>query len=85
MIASIPLAKRRWVRMTAKSTLFGRKTFSSWLIESVGSVPLKRAKDYDNKKVDNSEVMHGLLDALSKQGDMICLFPGKFAHIQVAD
>jgi glycerol-3-phosphate O-acyltransferase/dihydroxyacetone phosphate acyltransferase len=62
--------------MTAKSTLFGRKTFSSWLIENVGSVPIKRAKDYDGQKVDNSQVMGTLLDALDKQGDMVCFFPG---------
>lgn len=80
MITSIPLKKRRWVRMTAKSTLFGRKTFSSWLIESVGTVPLKRAKDYDGQKVDNSQVMHGLMDALDKQGDMVCLFPEGISH-----
>lgn len=72
---TIPLAKRKWVRMTAKSMLFGKKTFSSWLIESVGSVPVKRAKDYDGKKVDNSEALESLMQAL-EGGDMVSFFPG---------
>jgi glycerol-3-phosphate O-acyltransferase/dihydroxyacetone phosphate acyltransferase len=65
------------LRLTAKSTQFGRKTFTSWLIESAGTVPIKRRKDYiqgsiDN--VDNSEVMGKLMEAL-EMGDAICLFP----------
>jgi hypothetical protein len=53
------------LRLTAKSTQFGRKTFTSWLIESAGTVPIKRRKDYiqgsiDN--VDNSEVMGKLME-----------------------
>lgn len=80
MMASIPLSKRKWLRMTAKDTLFGRKTFSSWLIESVGTVPVKRAKDYDGKRVDNTQVFSKLMDAIDKQGDMVCLFPGEPAR-----
>jgi glycerol-3-phosphate O-acyltransferase/dihydroxyacetone phosphate acyltransferase len=66
--------------MTAKDTLFGKKTFSSWLIESVGTVPVKRAKDYEGKRVDNTHVFARLMDAIDKQGDMVCLFPGEHDH-----
>jgi glycerol-3-phosphate O-acyltransferase/dihydroxyacetone phosphate acyltransferase len=56
------------LRLTAKSTQFGRKTFTSWLIEAVGTVPIKRRKDYiegsiDN--VDNSDVMEKLMEVRS--------------------
>ena len=62
------------LRLTAKATQFGRGTFTSWLIESAGTVPLKRAKDYPDGKVDNSEVMLKLMEAL-EAGDAVCLFP----------
>lgn len=71
--------------MTAKSTLFGLKTFSSWLIESVGAVPIQRAKDLQKgvngspKRVDNSAVFEQLMVALEKNGDMVCMFPGEVA------
>ena len=48
--------------MTAKSTQFGKKTFTSWLIESAGTVPIKRRKDYGDREVDNSEVMQHLME-----------------------
>ena len=53
------------LRLTAKSTQFGRKTFTSWLIESAGTVPLKRRKDYEKGSiddVDNSNVMEKLME-----------------------
>lgn len=50
------------VRLTAKSTQFSRKTFTSWLIESVGTVPIKRRKDYPEGDVNNSEVMEKLVE-----------------------
>jgi 1-acyl-sn-glycerol-3-phosphate acyltransferase len=53
------------LRLTAKSTQFGRKTFTSWLIESAGTVPLKRRKDYEKGSIndtDNSEVMDKLME-----------------------
>lgn len=34
------------LRLTAKATQFGHRTFTSWLIESAGTVPIKRRKDY---------------------------------------
>lgn len=63
--------------MTAKSTLFGLRTFSSWLIESVGTLPVKRPWDTPGKKVDNSAVFETLMQALEKNGDMVCMFPGE--------
>lgn len=50
------------LRLTAKSTQFGRKTFTSWLIESAGTVPIKRRNDYAGQEVDNSEVMETLVE-----------------------
>ncbi|KAL1741387.1 hypothetical protein HDZ31DRAFT_45543 [Schizophyllum fasciatum] len=67
-------SRRKMLRLTAKATQFGRGTFTSWLIESAGTVPLKRAKDYPDGKVDNSEVMLKLMEAL-EAGDAVCLFP----------
>lgn len=49
------------LRMTAKSTVFGRRTFSSWLIESTGTVPIKRRTDHPDGTADNTEVMEGLM------------------------
>ncbi|KAK7035454.1 hypothetical protein VNI00_011747 [Paramarasmius palmivorus] len=62
------------LRLTAKSTQFGKKTFTSWLIESAGTVPIQRRKDYEDKAVDNTEVMLHLMKAL-ETGDAVCLFP----------
>jgi hypothetical protein len=50
------------LRLTAKSTQFGRGTFTSWLIESAGTLPIKRRKDFGNENVDNSVVMARLID-----------------------
>ncbi|RPD59758.1 hypothetical protein L226DRAFT_480684 [Lentinus tigrinus ALCF2SS1-7] len=74
LVTSIPWRKRNLLRLTAKSTQFGKKTFTSWLIESAGTVPLKRRKDYGDGEVDNSEVMQHLMEAL-ELGDAVCLFP----------
>jgi glycerol-3-phosphate O-acyltransferase/dihydroxyacetone phosphate acyltransferase len=53
------------LRLTAKATQFGRRTFTSWLIESAGTVPLKRRKDYaDPEGVDNTEVMGKLMEVM---------------------
>ena len=50
------------LRLTAKSTQFGHRTFTSWLIESAGTVPIKRRKDFNDESVDNSEVMEKLME-----------------------
>jgi glycerol-3-phosphate O-acyltransferase/dihydroxyacetone phosphate acyltransferase len=50
------------LRLTAKATQFGRRTFTSWLIESAGTVPIKRRKDYaDGSEADNTDVMEKLM------------------------
>ena len=46
--------------MTAKATQFGRGTFTSWLIEAAGTVPLKRRKDSPGVDIDNTEVLEEL-------------------------
>ncbi|KAF8586687.1 hypothetical protein K439DRAFT_1340225 [Ramaria rubella] len=64
-----------YLRMTAKATQFGKGTFSSWLIESSGALPLKRRMDYnDPSEIDNSDVMNTLYEAL-EEGYAVCLFP----------
>ncbi|KAG6866735.1 hypothetical protein C0991_011394 [Blastosporella zonata] len=62
------------LRLTAKATQFGHKTFTSWLIESAGTVPIKRRKDSQDGSIDNSEAMLKLVEAL-EMGDAVCLFP----------
>ncbi|OSC97413.1 hypothetical protein PYCCODRAFT_1454906 [Trametes coccinea BRFM310] len=74
LVTSIPSKKRNMLRLTAKSTQFGRKTFTSWLIESAGTVPIKRRRDFENNAVDNSNAMQYLMEAL-ELGDAVCLFP----------
>ena len=65
--------------MTAKATQFGKPTFTSWLIEAAGTVPLKRRKDTPDGEVDNSEVLEKLKEVL-EQGDAVCLFPEGFSR-----
>uniref|UniRef100_A0A8H8CP79 Phospholipid/glycerol acyltransferase domain-containing protein n=1 Tax=Psilocybe cubensis TaxID=181762 RepID=A0A8H8CP79_PSICU len=74
LVTSIPTWKRNMLRLTAKATQFGRPTFTSWLIESAGTVPLQRKKDSPDGTVDNSQVMANLMMAL-ENGDAVCLFP----------
>ena len=61
--------KRNMLRLTAKSTQFGRRTFTSWLIESAGTVPIKRKKDYPDGQVDNSNVMEKLIEVCFSSSD----------------
>jgi len=49
------------LRLTAKATQFGHRTFTSWLIESAGTIPLKRRKDYAEGDADNTEAVEKLL------------------------
>lgn len=51
--------------MTAKATQFGRKNFTSWLIESAGTVPLMRRKDAPDGTVDNSHAMKYLVEVMA--------------------
>lgn len=55
------------LRLTAKATQFGHKTFTSWLIESAGTVPIQRRKDNPDGTVDNSQVMLKLMEVSTKQ------------------
>ena len=56
---------RNMLRLTAKSTQFGHRTFTSWLIESAGTVPIKRRKDFtDESAADNTQVMEKLLEVI---------------------
>jgi len=57
--------------LTAKDTQFHRGTFSSFLIENAGTLPIKRPKDHNGQKVDNSIVFEQLIKALEEKGDMI--------------
>lgn len=68
------------LRLTAKSTQFGRKTFTSWLIESAGTVPIKRRKDFAEGDVDNSEVMEKLIQVKLCHVSLGC----HAAHLNVA-
>ena len=45
------------LHLTAKSTQFGKKTFTSWLIEAAGTVPIQRRKDLVEGMVDNDMAM----------------------------
>lgn len=50
------------LRLTAKATQFGHRTFTSWLIESAGTVPIKRRKDSADGKADNRDAMLKLME-----------------------
>ncbi|KIM28150.1 hypothetical protein M408DRAFT_16358 [Serendipita vermifera MAFF 305830] len=73
LIASVPRKRRSLLRMTAKDTQFGKKTFTSWLIESVGTVPIKRQREHGDD-TDNTVAMENLVKSLGA-GDCVCLFP----------
>jgi glycerol-3-phosphate O-acyltransferase/dihydroxyacetone phosphate acyltransferase len=45
------------LHLTAKSTQFGKKTFTSWLIEAAGTVPIQRRKDFVEGMVNNDMAM----------------------------
>ncbi|KAJ7647106.1 hypothetical protein FB45DRAFT_998368 [Roridomyces roridus] len=75
LVTAIPPVDRNMLRLTAKATQFGQRSFTSWLIEAAGTVPVKRRKDYaDGITVDNTDVMEKLMEAL-ELGDAVCLFP----------
>jgi glycerol-3-phosphate O-acyltransferase/dihydroxyacetone phosphate acyltransferase len=45
------------LHLTAKSTQFGKKTLTSWLIESAGTVPIQRRKDFAEGVANNDASM----------------------------
>ena len=62
-LTNAPSKRRSLLRLTAKATQFGKRTFTSWLIESAGTVPIKRRSDYsEDAQVDNTEIMSHLMD-----------------------
>ncbi|KAF5393517.1 hypothetical protein D9757_000786 [Collybiopsis confluens] len=73
LVTSIPSNRRNMLRLTAKSTQFGKKTFTSWLVESAGTVPIHRRKDFEGP-VDNTQAMASLIQAL-EAGDAVMMFP----------
>ncbi|RPD59125.1 hypothetical protein L227DRAFT_601486 [Lentinus tigrinus ALCF2SS1-6] len=70
----IPSERREFIRPVAKSTLWGKRNFGSWLVENTGAVPIKQRRDFDNAPVDNTESMGKIIEAL-ELGDMILMFP----------
>jgi hypothetical protein len=60
------IQRRNLLRLTAKSTQFGKKTFTSWLIESAGTLPLQRRKDTVDGQADNSNVIRHLLEVIMR-------------------
>jgi glycerol-3-phosphate O-acyltransferase/dihydroxyacetone phosphate acyltransferase len=45
------------LHLTAKSTQFGKKTFTSWLVEAAGTVPIQRRKDFVEGVANNGAAM----------------------------
>lgn len=45
------------LHLTAKSTQFGKKTFTSWLVEAAGTVPIQRRKDFVEGVANNDASM----------------------------
>ncbi|TFK23664.1 acyltransferase-domain-containing protein [Coprinopsis marcescibilis] len=74
LITSVPPQKRNMLRMTAKASIFGQRNFTSWLIESTGTVPIQRRKDNADGTADNTQVMLKLMEAV-EMGDAVCMFP----------
>lgn len=76
---------RNMLRLTAKSTQFGKRSFQSWLIESAGTVPIQRRKDSAHGVIDNTNVMEKLMEAL-ELGDAVVVFPegGSRYHPMIA-
>jgi len=50
------------LRLTAKATQFGHRTLTSWLIESAGTVPIKRRKDSADGNAHNTDTMLKLME-----------------------
>ncbi|KAF9170437.1 hypothetical protein BGX21_008931 [Mortierella sp. AD011] len=74
IISTVPPTSRSMVRMTAKDTFWHQPGVFNYVIKSAGTVPIKRRKDYDNQKVDNTETMGALIESLGN-GNCVCMFP----------
>ena len=49
--------RRNMLRFTAKSTIFGLKTFTSWLIEASGTVPIQIRRESPEGVANNDSAM----------------------------
>jgi glycerol-3-phosphate O-acyltransferase/dihydroxyacetone phosphate acyltransferase len=49
--------RRDMLHLTAKSTQFGKKTLTSWLVEAAGTVPVQRRKDFAEGVANNDASM----------------------------
>ncbi|KAI0305770.1 hypothetical protein B0F90DRAFT_1624477 [Multifurca ochricompacta] len=74
LVTAIPSKKRNMLHLTAKSTQFGKKTLTSWLIEAAGTVPIQRRKDFAEGTANNDACMAKLTRTL-EMGGAVCLFP----------
>ncbi|KAI9509732.1 hypothetical protein F5148DRAFT_1343368 [Russula earlei] len=74
LVTSIPSKRRNMLHLTAKSSQFGKKTLTSWLIEAAGTVPIQRRKDFAEGVANNDAAMAKLRQTL-EMGDAVCLFP----------
>ncbi|KAH9047868.1 hypothetical protein EDB84DRAFT_1263117 [Lactarius hengduanensis] len=74
LVTAIPSWRRNMLHLTAKSTQFGKKTLTSWLIEAAGTVPIQRRKDFVEGTADNDAAMERMSETL-EIGDAVCLFP----------
>ncbi|RDX52699.1 hypothetical protein OH76DRAFT_1480318 [Lentinus brumalis] len=70
----IPAERREFIRPVAKSTLWGKRNFGSWLVENTGAVPVKRRRDFKDGPIDNMETMGKILEIL-ELGDMVLMYP----------
>ncbi|KAF9112783.1 hypothetical protein BGX27_002828 [Mortierella sp. AM989] len=74
ILSTVPKQSRSMVRLTAKDTFWHKPGVFNYVIKSAGTIPIKRRKDYDNQKVDNTESMGALIDSLGT-GSCVCMFP----------
>ncbi|KAF8975179.1 hypothetical protein BGZ46_009370, partial [Entomortierella lignicola] len=64
IMSTVPSKSRSMVRLTAKDTFWHKPGVFNYIIKSAGTIPIKRRKDHDNQKVDNTESMNVLIDSL---------------------
>ncbi|KAF9183078.1 hypothetical protein BGZ50_004450 [Haplosporangium sp. Z 11] len=74
ILSTVPPKSRSMVRLTAKDTFWHKPGVFNYVIKNAGTVPIKRRKDYDNQKVDNTDAMGALIDCLGT-GSCVCMFP----------
>ncbi|KAG0005470.1 hypothetical protein BGZ65_011042 [Modicella reniformis] len=64
VLATVPPQSRSMIRLTAKDTFWHQPGVFNSVIKSAGTLPIKRRKDYDNQKVDNTETLNILIDSI---------------------